>query len=114
MTPPLVTRDGQEIDPEAFAAFLAEYPKGQLGLELSEALAECIAATQLYGKPSSLSLAINIGPTKSMFGELIVQAKVTGKPARPASPEVTFFPTPSGGLSRRDPNQAQLPGTETA
>ena len=109
---PLVTKDGQEINPEAFTAWVDEYPRGQLGLELSEALAECISATQLYGKVSELTLTVRIGPTKSMFGELLVQTKVNGKPAKPTSPEVTFFPTPDGGLSRRDPNQAQLPGTE--
>ncbi|MGL4298572.1 MAG: hypothetical protein ACRCW4_05800 [Candidatus Neomicrothrix subdominans] len=114
MTEPLVTRDGQQIDGEAFTRFVAEYPKGQLGLELSEALGECIAATQLYGMKSTMTLTIEIGPTKSMFGELMVKTKVNGKPAQPTSPEVTFFPTPEGGLSRRDPNQSQLPGTETA
>jgi hypothetical protein len=109
---PLTTRDGQEIHADAFTTWVDEYPKGQLGLELSEALAECIAATQLYGITSTLSLAVSIAPGKSMFGELIVKTKVASKPGKPTAPEVAFFATPDGGLSRRDPSQTQLPGTE--
>lgn len=113
MPPTIITRDGQQVDPEAFAQFIAEYPKGMLGLELSEGLTDCVAAAQLYGKTSTLTLTVQIAPTKSLLGELVVKAKVDSKPAKPTSPEVTYFPTPNGGLSRRDPNQSQLPGTET-
>ena len=112
--PTLTTRDGQLVDPEAFARFVAEYPKGMLGLELSEALAECIAAAQLYGKASTFTLSVSVATTNSPMTELLVKAKVDSKPARATVPEVTFFPTPEGGLSRRDPNQSQLPGTEHA
>jgi len=110
----LITRDGQQVDAQAFTRFLDEYPKGILPLELAEALAECIAATQLYDKASSFTLTVQVAPTNSMLGELLVKAKVDSKPARATVPEVSFFPTPEGGLSRRDPNQSQLPGTEHA
>lgn len=110
----LITRDGQVVDPAAFTEWVAEYPKGQLGLALSEALAECINATQLYDKSSTFTLKVQIAPGEAFFGELIVKADVSTSPAKPAAPAITFFPTPTGGLSRRDPNQSQLPGTEQA
>ena len=113
-TPPrqLVNADGQVIDGAAFTDWIGEYPKGQPGLELSEALADCIGATQLHGKASTFSLKVTMAPGEGFYGELLVKTQVTSAPARASAPVATFFPTPTGGLSRRDPNQAQLPGTE--
>ncbi len=44
MPPTIITRDGQQVDPEAFGQFVAEHPKGMLGLALSEGLTDCVAA----------------------------------------------------------------------
>ena len=109
----LVTSDGQVVNGEAFTDWIGEYPKGQLGLELSEALAEYISATQLHGKSSTFTLKVTMAPGEGFYGELLVKTQVTSTPAKAAAPAAAFFPTPTGGLSRRDPNQAQLPGTET-
>lgn len=100
------------FDPEAFQKWLAEYPKGLLGFQLSEGLAKIIEATQLYDKSSAMSLKISVSPGTGFEGQLNVTADVSVSPAKPKPPTATFFPTAAGGLSRRDPNQPQLPGTE--
>lgn len=112
--PPLTTADGQKIDPHAFSAWVEDYPRDALDHELSEALAECLTAAQLYGKVSTFTLKVEIAPTRSHLGDVIVKHRVDSKPAKPTPPEVAFFPTPGGGLSRRDPQQPQIPGTENA
>lgn len=111
-TPKLITADGIEVDGGAFTAWIEDYPKGALGLELSEALAECVHATQLHGKTSTLTMTVTIKQGERYFGELDVTTDVKTKPARAKAPTATFFPTEHGGLSRRDPNQPQIPGTE--
>lgn len=100
------------VDGDAFLAWLQEYPRGQLGLELSEGLRACVTATQLYEKASTLTLKITIGPGAEGYGDLLVKPEVTAKPAKPAARAMTFFPTENGGLSRRDPNQPTLPGVD--
>lgn len=99
-----------DLDPAAFITWLQDYPRGILGLELAEALAACVQATQLYDKTSKFSLSVVIAPGNQGMGDLLVQAKVDIKPAKPTNPVLTFFPVEGGGLSRRDPNQPTLPG----
>ncbi len=102
-----------DFDAEAFVRWIAEYPRGLLGIELSEAMAACVQATQLYDKSSTFTLKVTGAPGNPGMGDRLVKAGVASKPAKPTNPTMTFFPTPDGGLSRRDPNQSQLPGTET-
>ena len=104
----IVRANGQVVPKELFTDFVSEYPRGVLGIELAEALMDCVEATQLYGKQSSVNLKIVVGPGGGLEGELEVQTTVTTKPAKAQAPKVTFFATTDGGLSRRDPNQQQL------
>ncbi len=99
-----------DYDPAAFMRWLEEYPRGMLGAELAEALAQCVNATRLHDKTSTFALKVTIAPGNQGLGDLQVQAKVDSKPAKPTNPVMTFFPTEGGGLSRRDPNQPTLPG----
>lgn len=101
-----------EFDASAFVKWIEEYPRGLLGIELSEALAQCVQATRLYDKTSTFTLKVTVAPGNQGLGDLLVKADVSAKPAKPANPTMTFFPTDDGGLSRRDPNQTQLPGIE--
>ena len=100
-----------DFDADAFVRWIADYPRGLLGIELSEAMAACVQATQLYDKTSTFNLKVTVAPGNQGMGDLLVKADVTSKPTNPT---MTFFPTPDGGLSRRDPNQPALPGTEQA
>ncbi len=106
------TEDGAVINPEAFVDMVGEWPKGMLGLELSEALTACTNATQLHGGKSTLTLTVQVERGKSIEGEFLVTTEVKSKPYSPKVAPATFFPTADGGLSRRDPNQPALPGTE--
>lgn len=101
-----------DTDPEAFQKWLDEYPRGALGVDLSEALAEVVFATRAHGKPSSFALKVKITPGNTDLGDLLVSADVETKPAKPDVPKHTFFPTEDGGLSRSDPNQPVIPGME--
>ena len=101
-----------DVDPKAFQQWLDEYPRGALGVDLSEALAECVYATRVHEKASAMTLQIKIGPGKSDLGEVVVSAEVTTKLAKPTPPQYEFFPTDTGGLSRSDPNQPRIPGME--
>jgi len=108
-----VTDDtGTEIDPDAFVQWVHDHPNNILGLELSEALAECVEATQLLGRKSRLTFQVGIELGESFFGELLITSEITSKPAKPRPEARPFFPTPNGGLSRRDPSQPQIPGMD--
>lgn len=108
----LVNEDGTKVDPDAFTAWVADHPANVLGLELSHALAECIGATQIHHKKSSFQLQVTIEQGDSYFGELIVTPVVSSKPAKADPMGRPFFPNTTGGLSRRNPAQPMIPGTE--
>lgn len=95
-----------EFDPRAFQAWIDAWPKGLLGLELSEQLAACVQATQLHEKPSKLALTLTISPGRGYATELDVSVDVKAKPAEADRPVVAFFATPEGGLTRDDPGRA--------
>ena len=98
---PLVTADGQIVNPHAFTEWIGEnWP--MLDLELSEALAEGISATQLHHLNSTITLTLNIGQGEGFFGELLITPKVNAKPAKPKADAQPFFPTDQGGLSVSD------------
>lgn len=106
--PDLVNPDGTTRDPNGFTRWIHEYPRDALDRDLSARLAECIEATQLHGKKSTLTLTVTILPGKGYYGELEVKAKTKADPAEPDTPVATFFATADGSLSRSDPNQASL------
>lgn len=101
-----------DSDPAAFQRWLDEYPRGALGVDLSEALAEVVWATRTHLKPGSFTLKVKITPGTTDLGDLLVSAEVETKPAKADVPRHTFFPTDDGGLSRSDPNQPSIPGME--
>lgn len=95
-----------------FIKFIKEYPSGSLGRDLEEALAECVESTLLYGKSSALTFKVNIKPVDRVGNGFDITTDIGTKPARSKPPTATYFPTAEGGLSRRDPEQPQIPGTE--
>lgn len=111
-TQPPLRDTGTRPNPEAFAQWLAEAPRGQLPADLSEALTECVHATEAHGAASTMTLTVKLEPSKAGFGALDVTASIKTKPATPPPPVNVFFATPDGGLSRKDPNNQQLPGME--
>lgn len=101
--------DGDKLSPDAFVDWIRDHPANVLGHELSGHLRDCIEATRIHGKKSTLRLDVEITNTSSRFGELLVTPKVTSKPAQADIEARPYFPTANGGLSRRNPDQPSIP-----
>lgn len=88
-----------------FADFLREQAGGRTHAELTEALAEVVAAVRDTGKKGSLQLTISITPLKNSNGALTVGDAV--KKVVPAHDRRTsiFYATDGGSLVKDDPAQ---------
>lgn len=94
-----------------FTEWLAEFGHGALDDELAAALSEVSEAVQIQGKKGTITLKLTVSQHKA--GALVVDADVDAKPPKgPGRSAIFFFDPVSGELSRRDPRQPQLPGTE--
>lgn len=98
-------------EPIKFSQFIADFGGGALDDELTAALAEVAESAQLLDLAGSLDLKLKLSIPKKTTGGLIVDASVTAKPPK-QSRAAFFFVAEDGALSRRDPNQPQIPGTE--
>lgn len=91
-----------------FTQFLQQQRKGLLHEEITDALADIVAAVMSTGKDGSLTITLKVKP----FGEdgITIQDKWTPKiPTPPAKPSV-FFADEHGTFSRNRLNQPELPG----
>lgn len=79
---------------------------------LTEELAEIVAAVQATGKAGDLTLKLSIKPTGD--NQVEIEAKITGKAPKPDVGKAIFFVDKNHGLSRRDPNQTEMPFTPRA
>lgn len=105
-----------ELEPpgrKPFAMFVQEQRGGALHAELSEALAELVAACLEHDKSGTLTLKINVAPTKAA-GTVQVSDDVTLKAPQGSRGAALFFTDSSGNLSRRNPAQPELPLREIA
>lgn len=91
-----------------FAAVLQEQRQGGLHSELSEQLAELVAAVAAHGKAGSLTVTLNVKPAE-MPGAIVVSDDVKSKVPQPDKPASLFYSDDHGNLSRRDPRQPELP-----
>ncbi|WP_242908702.1 hypothetical protein [Actinomadura terrae] len=100
--------DEPEVRP--FAAVLQELNRGQVHNDASAQLHALVDSVTEHGAKGTLTLTLEVAPiAKGDTSVLKVAAKVTSRP--PAAPATsTFFVDGSGNLSRRDPNQPELPG----
>lgn len=106
------TEDGDTFNPDGFVAWVQQYKHNSFGIELSEALMQIRDATMLYGRASSMTIKIKVGPDEHLDEPLLVWTDVETKPARPKPKPEHFYPTGDGSLSRRSPSQPQMPGME--
>lgn len=91
------------------AAWLQEQRGGSLHGELSEALAE---VTRLVGereKQGKITLTVTIKPNEGVSGAVLVEDKLAVKPPELTVRPSLFFADADGNLSRRNPNQPELP-----
>lgn len=95
-----------------FADFLREQSGGRTHEELTDALAEVVAAVRDTGKKGTLTLTINVTPLKNGGGALTVTDTVKkGVPVHDRRASI-FYATDSGSLTRDDPQQPTFEGLQ--
>lgn len=96
-------------DRQPFAAFLANYQRGQLNSQLGDDLADLVAAVHEHGKKGELTLKVTVKPAGANAGDqLLVACETTVKPPKPTPPEQIFWADDDGQLLRNDPNATPL------
>jgi hypothetical protein len=88
---------------------LLDVRKGEMLDEMSDQLAEVVQAVEETGKPGSITLSIAI--RTGGRGALTVTDDVSSKVPKIDKILTLFFNDGRGGLSRRNPDQAELPLT---
>lgn len=92
-----------------FSEWLATYGSGVLDDKLTAALREVAEQVVLLDKSGTVTLKLTL---TAKAGGVIVSPKVTATPPEGKEGGQFFFVAPDGSLSRRDPNQPQLPTME--
>lgn len=98
-----------------FAAVLQQIDRGNLHAELTDELAKVVRAVLAAGtdKPKgTLTLTLTVQSMPRAANGLMVSGRVSTKEPATLPPTSVFFGTDSGGLSRTDPRQAELPGLQ--
>lgn len=91
-----------------FSAFVQEQRRGALHGELSDSLAELVAACREHGKPGSLTVTIAVEPNKD--GQTVnVTDAVKLKLPEADRGAALFFADDHGNLTRQNPAQPELP-----
>lgn len=94
---------------QPFAEFLMDHRNGDLHHELSIALAQAVESVQHFGKPASVSLNIGIKPAGTADNQVYLIDDVRTKlPEAERKPKLLFIDR-NGGLTKRDPDQTELP-----
>lgn len=96
--------------PKPFVQTLQDLHFGHTADELTDALQECIGASEKTGKATRLTLVIDIKPKKAGSGRYEVVPSVTTKLPAKENEAMDMFVGPDGNLSTRDPRQPDLPG----
>lgn len=78
--------------------------------ELATEVRSCVAAVTATGKKGSVTLTLNIAPNGKDAVKII--DKVAVKLPKADGVETMFYVTDEAGLSRRDPRQPSLTGTD--
>lgn len=101
-----VADEDQTIAP--FSELLLQQRGGALHAEASDALHELVEAIDTTGKGGELRIILKIKPI-GQGRQVTVTDEVVVKAPQQERPLAIWFPD-GGSLSRRDPNQAELPG----
>lgn len=92
-----------------FSEWLAEFGRGALDDELTAALMEVAESVTLQEKPGTVTLKLKLS---EKAGGVIVEADVSSSAPRSKPSQFFYVDAMRGELTRRDPKQPQLPGTE--
>jgi hypothetical protein len=93
---------------------LRDLRAGQVIDELEEKLQELVAAVQSTSAGGSLTLTLEVKPTKGSAEAVIVRDHIKLKKPQLTSSGTLLFPTPEGNLQRNHPKQDDLPGITLA
>lgn len=94
-------------EPRPFTGFIQEQRRGALHQELSEALAETVAAVTEFGKKGKIVLTLEISSEGDQMVKIRDGLKVT-KPEGEKGASL-FYTDGNGFVSRTDPRQTELP-----
>jgi len=104
-------RTGEVVENPAIRPFrdiLAELGEGSTESELSEAMWDLVQRVQDTGKAGSVTLTIAVSPNGA--GRIEIKDEVKLKLPEFARPTTAFFVASQGNLSRRNPDQPEIPG----
>lgn len=94
-------------DARPFTQFLQEQRRGGLHQELSEMLAETVAAVTEHGKVGSVTMTLKIKPAGDNMVQVFDDLK-SKAPEGDRAPSI-FYTDENGNVSRSDPRQTELP-----
>ena len=94
-------------DPRPFTQFLLEQRRGGLHEDLSEALAETVAAVIEHGKQGTVQVTLKIKPAGDAMVQIFDTLKVSA-PEGDKAPSI-FYVDEAGNVSRSDPRQVEMP-----
>lgn len=97
----------EKPDARPFTGFLQEQRRGALHQELSDALAECVAAVTEHGKVGTVTLTLKIKPAGDQMVQIFDGLK-TSAPQGEKAPSI-FYTDETGNVSRTDPRQMEMP-----
>lgn len=95
--------------PTQFSDFIRDYRGGALDDQLTAAFADVATNVKLLEKPGSVTLKFKLS---EKGGAVVVEHQLVHVAPQPKTSGQIFFVTESGGLTRRDPSQPQLPTME--
>lgn len=80
--------------------------------ELTAAMAELAQAVQATNKKGTLTYKVTMSPSKTDDQAVAIVDDIVLKTPRPERPATLMFVSDSGSLSKHDPRQRTLPGTD--
>ena len=95
--------------PQSIAEFFQTHQRGAFLAEASEALAKVCEAVIETSNGGTVTIQLSV---KHLGGDqLTIDHKITAKPPHPVyNTSIFFYDKKKRGLSRRDPNQGEIPG----
>ena len=88
--------------------FMKGLNKGQTLFELAESVEKVVAGIRETGKPGKVVMELIITPVQTNGEQVTVRAEVDGKVPKLPARETLYFTTRRNGLTRNDPNQAEM------
>lgn len=111
-TPPAAAEaaaTGESSAVQAFSAWLFQQRQGALHAELTVALAELTQAVMDTDKEGTLTLTVKVKKAGRGIQMIVSDDVKLNKPRPTVDPSFFFFDEDTGGLTRNDPYQPDLP-----